>query len=108
MIQPQRIIECKKVIQIQGIYIKKFRSLKAPTLKCTKKPTWISTLNPPQLRKPNDSLPTGAWRQALTKHRNVLLEAKFSVEFGGFFWGGTVKKVVGSWGQAENPRTRCF
>lgn len=33
-----------------------------------------------------------AWRQALTKHRNVLLEVNFSVEFGGFFWGGLLKR----------------
>ena len=31
-----------------------------------------------------------AWPQALTKHRNVLLEVNFSVEVGGFFGG---KKV---------------
>lgn len=41
---------------------------------------------PTSAAKTNDSLPTGAWRQALTKHRNVLLEVNFSVEFGGFFW----------------------
>lgn len=46
-------------------------------------------------KKTPHGLPTAS--QALTKHRNVLLEVNFSVEFEVFFWGKKVPLFFLGW-----------
>ena len=95
MIQPQRIIECKKVIQILDLYAKKIRA--KLQLEMHKKGHMDFNTKPTSAAKTQRFVTNDAWPQALTKHRNVLLEVNFSVEVGGFFWGkkGTVVFWVG-------------